>query len=85
MLCDQSTIRMLGRAYLKLKPEETRDDVLLNDLLQKEPHRVFLKKIDVTKVESQIEKRIKHDFDSDHIVVVQGWVLSITEARQCAL
>ena len=84
LLCDRSTIHMLGRAYLKLKPNETRVDVLLNDLLPKESHRVFLKKLDMTKAESQIEKRIKHDFDTDNIVVVQGWVLSVTEARQCA-
>jgi len=75
---------MLGRAYLKLRPDETRDDVLLSDLLPGESHRVFLKKLDMTEAESQIEKRIKHDFDTDNIVVVQGWVLSITEARQCA-
>jgi hypothetical protein len=84
-LCDQSTIQMLGRAYLKLKPDETRDDVLFNNLLAEESQRVFLKKKDFEKAESQIEKRIKHDFDSDNIVVVQGWVLSVTEARQCAL
>jgi len=84
LLCDRNTIQMLGRAYLKLRPDETRDDVLLSDLLPGESHRVFLKKLDMTEAESQIEKRIKHDFDTDNIVVVQGWVLSITEARQCA-
>lgn len=75
---------MLGNAYLKLKPEETRDDVLLNDILAEKPNKIFAKGQDTLMVESQIEKRIRQDFDTDNIVVVQGWVLSITEARQCA-
>ena len=84
LLCDQSTIHMLGRAYLKLKPDETKDDVLLNDLMPEKSRKIFLEKQDVLIAESQIEKRIKQDFDTDNIIVVQGWVLSITEARQCA-
>jgi hypothetical protein len=83
MLCDRDTIHMLGRAYLKLKPDETRGEVLISDLLA-ERHPIFLQRTDMSMVESQIEKRIKQDFDADKIVVVQGWVLSITEARQCA-
>lgn len=83
-LCDSDTIRSLGRAYLKLKPEETRGDVLLNDLLTEKSRRDFLKTHNLIKAESQIEKKIKFDFANDNIVVVQGWVLSVTEARQCA-
>lgn len=85
MLCDQSTIRMLGRAYLELKPTEINGDVLLNGLLPGKSHKIFLKTQDLFMAESQIEKKIKQDFDNDNIVVVQGWVLSITEARQCAI
>ncbi|MBI1767593.1 MAG: hypothetical protein HYR67_04370 [Bacteroidetes bacterium] len=83
-LCDRSTIRMLGRAYLKLKPDETRDDILLNDLLTEKSRKIVLEKEDISSVESQIEKRVKQDFDNKNVVVVQGWVLSVTEARQCA-
>ena len=84
LLCDRSTIRRLGRAYLKLKPDEIQDDILLNDLLAGNSRKVFLEKADVSTAESQIEKRIIQDFDTENIVVVQGWVLSVTEARQCA-
>lgn len=28
--------------------------------------------------------RVKKDFEEDRIVIVSGWVLSVTEARQCA-
>ena len=32
-----------------------------------------------------IEELIKSDFTSGRTVVVNGWILSVTEARQCAL
>ena len=28
--------------------------------------------------------KVKKDFEEDHTIIVSGWVLSITEARQCA-
>jgi len=83
-LCDSGTIQSLGRAYLKLKPDEKKDDVLLNDLLTEKNRKDFFETHDIIKAESQIEKKIQCDFATDNIVVVQGWVLSITEARQCA-
>jgi hypothetical protein len=83
-LCDSSTIRSLGLAYLKLRPNETKEEVLLNDLLAENFQRDHLENSDMVNAESEIEKRIKSDFATDNIVVVQGWVLSITEARQCA-
>jgi hypothetical protein len=83
-LCDQNTIRMLGRAYLRLKPKENKNEILLSDLLQEKSAKIFLEKKDVLIAESQIEKRIRQDFETNNIVLVQGWVLSITEARQCA-
>lgn len=83
-LCDQNTIRMLGRAYLRLKPDENENEVLLSDLLEKRSKKMLLQKKDLLLAGSQIEKRIKNDFDTNNIVIVEGWVLSITEARQCA-
>ena len=32
-----------------------------------------------------VEHTVKDDFSAGRIVVVDGWVLSLTEARQCAL
>jgi len=83
-LCDSNTIRSLGRAYLKLRPNEIKEEVLLKDLLPEGFRKDFPENKEVTIAEFQIEKRIKYDFDTGNIVVVQGWVLSVTEARQCA-
>src|SRR6185369_2647186 len=62
-LCDRNTIQMLGRAYLKLKPEERRNDLLLNDLVAEKSSKGILDRQHISRVESQIEKRINHDFD----------------------
>ena len=84
LLCDDRTIGMLGRAYLKLKPDESCCGTLSNDLLGNAAHDAGLQNLDLSVVESQIEKKIKQDFDTNNIVILKGWVLSITEARQCA-
>ena len=33
----------------------------------------------------EIEKNVEMDFKSDKFIVIKGWVISETEARQCAL
>ena len=30
-------------------------------------------------------ENVQNDFSKGNVVVIQGWVLSVTEARQCAL
>jgi hypothetical protein len=84
LLCDNRTIRMLGRAYLKLKPDESYCGKLLNDLVPNAANEAVVQGMDMSVVESQIEKKIKQDFETSNTVVLKGWVLSITEARQCA-
>jgi len=84
LLCDDRTIGILGRAYLKLKPDESCCGTLSNDLLGDTANNVVLENEDMAEVELQIEKRIKRDFETSNTVILKGWVLSITEARQCA-
>jgi hypothetical protein len=31
------------------------------------------------------EEQIKNDFGTGNVVIIDGWILAITEARQCAL
>jgi hypothetical protein len=32
-----------------------------------------------------LENKVENDFKTGKIAVIKGWVLSLTEARQCAL
>ena len=36
-------------------------------------------------IQNLINQKNKHDFETDNTVIVNGWVLTVTEARQCAL
>ena len=34
---------------------------------------------------ASLERRIKEDYETGNIVTIEGWILSATEGRQCAL
>ncbi len=34
---------------------------------------------------AEIRKEIKLDYENDNVICIDGWILSKTEARQCAL
>jgi nitrogen fixation protein len=41
--------------------------------------------IDETRLPKLLEEKIRDDYAGGRIVIIKGWVLSITEARQSAL
>lgn len=78
-LADKKTIAEAGIAYRKKFPKEN-DQIVLSNLL------IGAKtSLDKSVIEKQLNDRILDDFKSGKTVTAAGWVLSITEARQCAL
>ena len=71
--------REIGRQYRASVPSERTSTALRNAISNSE-HRQFpwIRAI-------SIEEQIHDDFAAGRTVVVSGWVLSQTEARQCAL
>ena len=80
-LFSRKAIRALGKMYLELKPDESNYDKLTEELLRKTSRTVFSQTEDV---QAQIEEKIKEDFAGGATIVLDGWILSVTEARQCA-
>ncbi len=78
-------VEKLGELYKKSVPEESEYEVLVRLLKSKDSDS----KIGDIKGEKAIQKMLKQkittDFENDNIVVLDGWILSKTEARQCAL
>jgi hypothetical protein len=77
--CDKAELLSIGQAYTKMHPGEN-DRIKLQDLIL----------TDVSTGSDQqlmasIDKKKKEDFAKSNTVIVKGWVLSRTEARQCAL
>jgi len=76
-LCDSRTIRKIGTAYRKTTTNENREDRLTGLL-----SAGLDQKKDTT---DQLNNEIKADFAAGRILTLEGWVISLTEARQCAL
>ena len=72
-ICDLQTLRQIGAKYRATTPAEAREDVLTKLLTTggDQPE--------------QLIGKVKDDFIAGRTVTVDGWVLAITEARQCAL
>ena len=81
-LFDESTIKETGKAYLQKAPAENDDDKLVRLLAD---NSSIATSADEKTIHEYLDKKVKQDFETGNTVLVKGWVLAITEARQCAL
>jgi len=80
-LQDENTLVAIGKAYGAAHP----DEYSLRKLERKLAENNLSSDTPANKIFTAVDKAIQTDFDSGNIMILQGWVLSITEARQCAL
>jgi hypothetical protein len=78
-LADKKTIIEAGNAFRKKFPKEDSKAILSNLLIGSNNSQ------DKSIIQKQLDERVLEDFKNRKIVTAAGWVLSITEARQCAL
>ena len=73
-------VRRLGRRYRESAPGESDARRLAAAIRASQPwsSRLGLR-------HPPIDDQIRDDFDAGRTVLVDGWLLSVTEARQCAL
>ena len=78
LICDSQTISAIGKQYRLQTPAEKSERQLVKRLLE-----------DVSdekdRVTEHLEERIIKDFETGNTIIIDGWILSMTEARQCAL
>ena len=74
---------IIGKRYLMLTPEEDDRQILLRRLLAEISISEFHES-DTAGLCSEIKSRISRDFSSGRTVLIDGWVISRTEARLCA-
>ncbi len=84
-ICDEKALREIGLEYRKLKPGEENASKLIDLLTRGASGKKLDSKSSDKEVETFIKNEIHTDFDRNDIIAVKGWVLSFTEARQCAL
>jgi len=84
-ICDAKTLREIGTVYKVQFPSEKRENQLVDLLLTNSKGKRFSQTSALSLINSLVDQKIKQDFETGKTVVIKGWVLSVTEARQCAL
>jgi hypothetical protein len=80
--------RLIGRAYLAGHPDEGGDDARLARLiLADDPGAADAPPMpaDARRLRETVAGRVREDFRHGRTATVDGWILSRTEARLCAL
>jgi len=85
-ICNKDTIIKIGKKYRELIKTED-DKNVLTSILIKEKNKFEKINLSVNKmlIQESFGLMIENDFKTNNTIIVDGWVLSITEARQCAL
>ena len=79
ILGSEGAVRHLGERYRQLVPEENDGEVLRQALLSPWPRLVS------SNLMAALAEQVQQDFTHGRTVTVHGWILAVTEARQCAL
>jgi hypothetical protein len=81
-LVDIKTLAEAGKAYLKANQNEDDKNRLKALLLA---GSTPASPANDSAIQSMLVSKVNNDFKTGKIATVNGWVLSLTEARQCAL
>lgn len=81
-LTDIKTILQIGEDYRKTHPTENNKNKL-SELLLADAGLKTTTNDSTTRF--MLDNCVMNDFKTGKIITIKGWVLSITEARQCAL
>lgn len=82
--CDRKTLCEIGASYLHIAHEEAQvqklEDLILTDQKGKKPVS-----LDNVIVSNWVNEQTRQDFINHRTIAINGWMISLTEARQCAL
>jgi len=75
---DTDTITSIGNSYVSQTPKENSENELAKALIENisgSPEEMA----------NSLTEKVANDFENGDIVMIDGWILSRTEARQCGL
>lgn len=81
----KESARMMGLAYLRLRPGEAEIGRLAETICSDAVQRSQLAAADDARLRQWVRSRQMKDFEEGRRVKVNGWIVSLTEARLCAL
>ena len=79
VLRDERVVRDLGRRYREIVPDEDNARALAQAILA-DPRATA-----PASLRARVNDQVQRDFAGGRTVTLNGWILSVTEARQCAL
>ena len=85
LLHDEQIVRDLGRRYREIVPAEDSADTLVDAIMAGESAEFSIQHAATPSLCARVHEQVQRDFASSRTVTIDGWVLSVTEARQCAL
>jgi len=80
-MVDVKAITEAGLTYRKNHPAEDDEEKLSQLIVAGQD----ISSVNKEAIQALLDKQVTADFRLGKIVLVKGWVLSVTEARQCAL
>ncbi len=81
--CDEKTILQIGDTYRNLVPAENTKQKLEQLILVN--NKGLTVNNDHEEIAAFIDSKIREEFSLSQTIIIKGWVIAVTEARQCAL
>lgn len=85
LLATKKSARAVGHRYLQLFPHEADAHRLTRLICRSERRYARLARVDTSALRDILARQQKLDFRNRRIVRIDGWILSETEARLCAI
>jgi hypothetical protein len=82
--CDEIEIHEIGLKYRSMIPSENNKEKLTELLLANRKNKKNTS-LSNSEIGELINKNIRNEYSGYNTMVINGWVISPTEARQCAL
>lgn len=82
--CDEKTLWEIGNSYRTLVPQENEKQKLI-DIILSDANGKKIKNSNSKDLKELITRKVNGDFLADNTMIIKGWIISKTEARQCAL
>lgn len=79
LLRDEQVVHDLGQRYREVVPAENNTHALTHAIAGESPAMTR------AALRARVKDQVQRDFADDRTVMLNGWILSVTEARQCAL
>jgi hypothetical protein len=82
--CSKTELMTIGNSYIERVPQESKISTIEKKLLKGDDENTFEPQSEKS-LQDFISKMSERDFSTGQTIILKGWVLSKTEARQCGL